>query len=87
MRTMWKPIDTSNDAREHQLEAYRAMAPEDRLRIAGRMSAEVRSLARSGVRARHPEAAEAEIDADLVRILLGPELAAAIQADRRLDSP
>ena len=49
---MRRPIDTSVEARERQLAAYRAMAPEARLRLAAEMSADVRSLSQAGRRAR-----------------------------------
>lgn len=44
--------DTSPEARERQLAAYRAMSPEQRLRLAVQMSADVRSLAVAGSQAR-----------------------------------
>lgn len=49
--------DTSLEARERQLAAYRAMAPEERLRLAAQMSADVRSLAAAGSQARRAVAA------------------------------
>jgi hypothetical protein len=80
---MRRPVDTSIEARERQLQAYRAMTPEDRLGVADRMSAEIRSLARSGIRARHPDlASDVDVEAALARILLGPEAAAAVIARR-----
>jgi hypothetical protein len=79
---MWRPIDTSVEARERQLDAYRAMTPQDRLRLADDMSADVRSLARSGIRARHPAYAIDEVEAALAEILLGPGLAAALRPHR-----
>ena len=85
VRPMGRPIDTSIEARARQLEAYRAMRPADRLRLAAQMSDEVRSLARSGIRARHgSDASEAEVDAELARILFGGDIAASVEAWRRL---
>jgi hypothetical protein len=79
--TMRRPIDTSAKARERQLDGYRAMTPQDRLRLADRMSAEVRSLARAGIRARRSgKPSEEEVEAELARILLGPEVAAGVRA-------
>lgn len=78
-----RPIDTSIEARRRQLDAFRAMTPQQRLRLADEMSGEVRSLARSGIRARMPAGStEADIDAELARILLGPDLASALEALR-----
>jgi hypothetical protein len=74
---MRRSIDTSVEIRRRQLEAYRAMTPEARLRLAAEMSADVRSLARSGIRARGLAGAPPDlVEAELARILLGPELAA-----------
>ena len=57
------------------------MRPEERLRLADEMSDEVRSLARSGIRARHVgDASEDEVEAALARILLGADVAAAVRA-------
>jgi hypothetical protein len=81
VRPMGRPIDTSIEARARQLEAYRAMRPADRLRLADQMSAEVRSLARSGIRARlGGDSSEEDVDAALARILLGADGAAALRA-------
>jgi hypothetical protein len=78
---MRRPIDTSVKAHAKQLEAYRAMRPEDRLRLAEQMSDEVRSLARSGIRARDvSDASEEEVEASLARILLGADVAEAVRA-------
>jgi len=49
---MRRPVDTSLEARERQLAAYRAMTPERRLRLAAEVSADVRSLAEAGTQAR-----------------------------------
>jgi hypothetical protein len=49
---MRRPVDTSPEARERQLAAYRAMTPETRLRLAAELSVDIRSLAAAGKRAR-----------------------------------
>jgi hypothetical protein len=78
---MGRPNDTSIEAHARQLEAYRAMTPANRLRLADEMSDVVRSLARSGIRARAGrDASEPELDAALARILLGADVAAAVTA-------
>jgi hypothetical protein len=77
-------MDTSVEAHARQLEAYRAMTPEDRLRLADQMSDAVRSLARSGIRARHAgSTSDEEVEDALARILLGTDLAAAVRARHR----
>ena len=67
---MRRPLDTSSDMRARQIALYRAMTPEDRIRLADEMSTDVRELARAGIRARMPEGTTAaEVDAELVRML------------------
>jgi len=64
---MRRPIDTSAEARERQLEAYRAMTPEHRLRLADEMTTSVRDLAASGTRAR-AGAEPGDVDAETVPV-------------------
>ena len=49
---MRRPLDTSPEARERQLEAYRAMTPAARLRLAAELSAAVQALSEAGRRSR-----------------------------------
>jgi hypothetical protein len=79
---MSRPIDTSRDADERQLTALRAMTPEARLRLAESMSAEIRTLARSGIQARHPEYTPDDVDVALAQLLLGLPLASAARSRR-----
>ena len=82
-----RPMDTSAEARERQVAAYRAMTPDDRLRLADEMSTEVRELARAGIRARAGrKLSDDEVDAELARILLGPELADSVAGHSRAGS-
>jgi hypothetical protein len=80
---MARSLDTSADANKRQLLALRSMTPKNRLQLADTMSAEVRSLAESGIRQRHPEYSAEERQAALAEILLGRELAAASRRSRR----
>ena len=61
---MRRPVDTSFEARERQLAAYRAMAPEKRLRLAAEMSADIRSLTKAGTLARASSPASRERKGD-----------------------
>jgi len=49
------------------------MTPEQRLAVAAEMSDEIRAVAESGIRQRHPDYSDDEIRAALVVILLGRE--------------
>jgi hypothetical protein len=75
-------LDTSAEAWERQLDAFRRMTPQERLRIAVAMSAEVRALAEAGIRSRNPELSGDEVEAALADILLGHELAGATRRSR-----
>jgi hypothetical protein len=75
---MLRARDPSAAAFGRQLEAYRAMTPGERLAIAAAMSDELRALAESGIRDRHPAYTDAQVANSLAEIFLGPELAAKV---------
>ena len=51
------------------------MTPQQRVSVAFEMSAEVRALAESGVRSRHPECSDADVASAMLEILLGTKVA------------
>jgi hypothetical protein len=63
--------DTSTTAIERQREAFRRMTPGQRLALAAEMSDEIRAVAESGIRQRHPDYSDDEVREALVVILLG----------------
>jgi hypothetical protein len=74
-------VDSANDrADRHQLELLRAATPAQRLRLARSMSATAIDLARSAIRARHPELSEQEVLLRFVEVHYGAELAAKVRA-------
>jgi hypothetical protein len=72
--------DTTDEARAVQIAAFRAMTPSRRVEVAFQLSDDVRTLARSGIRLRHPEFDEPQVHHEFLRILYGPELAAELIA-------
>ena len=64
------------DARSHvvQLAVYRYLGPAGRARLAGKMAADTRQVARAGIRARHPEYSVEDVDLALCRLLYGDDL-------------
>lgn len=80
-------LDTSSAARERQREAFRRMTPEQRLALAAEMSDEIRALAESGIRGRHPDWTDDEVREALVVILLGRDVAFRARAGRVSDAP
>lgn len=66
--------DTTPEAASVQIEAYRRMTGEERVRVAFSMCDDMRELLAAGVRARNPELDEAAVSRAVARILLGDEL-------------
>jgi hypothetical protein len=69
-----RPSDTTADAAARVRDWYRACGPDRRGELALEMSEEARELTRAGIRARHPDWPEAEIELELFRVSLGDEL-------------
>ena len=69
-----KARDTSIDAMAAQVAAYRAMGPARRVELAVAMSEEAREISRAGIRARHPEYSQTEVECALRRLVLGDDL-------------
>ena len=72
---MVRVSDTSQAARNAQVEFFRRLTPAERVTLACQMSEEVRELAADGVRHRHPEYSEGEVDLAVRDLLLGEEIA------------
>jgi hypothetical protein len=68
--------DTSPEAEKVLIGLLRQASPMRKLEMLGEMNAAARLLALAGLRARHPEATEAQLRRYLADLLLGPELAA-----------
>lgn len=66
--------DTTSESHEAQLQAYRRLGSAGRANIAARLSADTRELARGGIRARHPDYTDEEVERALRRLWLGDEL-------------
>lgn len=78
-----RPHDTSPEALTLQHEAFRRMTPAERFAAAVEMSEGVRALAETGIRQRNPDYSDEQVRRTLVEIMLGPELAAKVQAPAR----
>lgn len=68
--------DTALEAEQVLITLLRDASVTRKLEMLGQMNAAVRQLALQGLRARHPEATEAQLQRYLADLLLGPELAA-----------
>jgi len=65
--------DTSREAEEFQLEGYRRMEPWQKLAIIDDLNRTVETLARAGIRERHPEATEEQVRLRLAALRYGRE--------------
>ena len=66
---MWRPLDTTDDARRRQIAILRSMSPSQRVAIAASMTDEVRSIAEAGIQHRHPEWSPEQRATELAAIL------------------
>jgi hypothetical protein len=69
-----RPRDTTVESHEAQLQAYRRLGAAGRARLAARLSSDMRELTRAGIRARHGDYSEEDVELALRRILLGDDL-------------
>ena len=69
-----RPRDTALESHEAQLRVYRRLGATGRARLAASLSADTRELTRAGIRARHRDYSEEEVELALRRILFGDEL-------------
>ena len=65
--------DTSPDAEQVQLEVFRRMTGEQRLKLALEMSDFARELSLSRIRAEHPEWSDWEVKRELLRLDFLPD--------------
>ncbi len=70
--------DTESQAEQVLIGLLRDASIARKLEMLGQMNAAARQLALQGLRARHPEATEAQLQRYLADLLLGPELAARV---------
>ncbi len=68
--------DTGPEAEQVLIDLLRRASVARKLEMLGQMNAAARELALQGVRARHPNATDAQLRRYLAELLLGPDLAA-----------
>lgn len=79
--------DTSADAARVLRERTRRMTPGQRIEEGLRASILCRQIMRAGVRSRHPEYSDDQVEDALARLLWGDELFAAVYPQRKLLPP
>jgi hypothetical protein len=81
------PEDTDLAAHEVQRRIYSQLGGKGRTAIAFRLTDAVRRLALAGIRQRHPDYTEAQVQQAFARLRLGDDLVRAIWPDRALVDP
>jgi hypothetical protein len=74
--------DTSIVAEQVQFDCYRALSPAEKLEIIEQIARDARALSLAGLRLRHPQATQEELELREAALRLGPELARAIHGAR-----
>jgi hypothetical protein len=74
MNQNWIPADTTEEAARIQAAVFRRMTPEKRLEMAFQMTAELRRRLAEGVRQRHPDYTERQMQLAVIRLTLGEGL-------------
>lgn len=69
--------DTSVDVAQLLVERWRAMSPVEKLRAVDDANRSCDALAAAGVRRRHPDASDTEVDRRVVALRIGRELSIA----------
>ena len=78
-----KPLDTTQEAEEIQLDIFRRMGPERRLQAGLALSRICRELLREGVRRRHPDYDERQVRLAVIRLTLPDDLFSAAYPEAR----
>ena len=68
------PLDTTRDALDIQVAAWRAMGGNARASAAIELSESIREISAAGIAKRHPEYSQLEVKLALFRLLHGDEL-------------
>jgi hypothetical protein len=69
-----RPLDTSPEAERVQIEIFRKMTPERRLRVAAELRQLVRKSLAEGVRMRHPDYNEEQVYLAVTRLTIPEKL-------------
>jgi hypothetical protein len=74
--------DTSIVAERVQFDCYRALTPAEKLEIIEQIARDARALSFAGLRLRHPQATQEELELREAALRLGPDLVRAIHGAR-----
>jgi hypothetical protein len=69
-----RSADTSPEIHAMQMEIYRRMTPDRRVKLAVEMTEQVNAIAAGGITSRHPDYSDDEVRWALLRLVRGDEL-------------
>jgi hypothetical protein len=81
------PLDTTAEADAVQRRLYQRLGGRERVAIMFRLNETVRRLAMAGMRARHPDYSDAQVQQAYARLVLGDAVVRAVWPDRALVDP
>jgi len=81
------PRDTTPEAHDAQIEAYRRMGGKGRVAVMFRLNDFARKTTMAGIRSRHPEYDDEQVRLALARLTLGDELVREVWPGRDLVDP
>ena len=81
------PIDTSEDAHLRQRDVLLQLGGRERVAIMFRLNDAARRMTVAGIRARHPDYEEDQVQRAYARLVLGDDLMRVIWPDRDLVAP
>jgi hypothetical protein len=82
-----RPLDTSPEAHDFQVAGYRRMLVSRKAELVAELSESVRSVAREGIRQRHPDYDERSIERALLVLLYGREVVHRLWPTERFREP
>ncbi len=68
------PMDTTIEAVRKQYEILRSLSPEVRLQMAFQASDSLRNIVKAGVKLRHPDYDQQQVNREVVRLMIGDSL-------------
>ena len=82
-----RPLDTSAEAHAVQRDIYRRLGGRGRIAVAFRLNDSVRRIAMAGIRGRHPNYSDAQVQQAFARLRLGDDVVRAVWPERALVDP
>ena len=79
------PLDTTIDAAARQIHILRKMDTEQRAKMTFELSDSIRTTAEDGIRQRHPDYDDRQVNLARIKLILGTKLFSQISPDSNID--